>query len=194
VDVEQLPFTGDLLSLEKTFACTMQRRGRNAARNEGFSETDSPRALIVSTRRTRRAVLIRRTLPAANNAKAVPQSCCRTESTAVRIHPSGRQRLVAVEPRGLYQARDRSGALARAQATGEQQPALPPMPTSCSMSMRRKTRAPRWSTSPGNDTVVTRGVDQVVLVRDETAALAAVAAPASATRRYVPLPALLAKD
>lgn len=43
-------------------------------------------------------------------------------------------------------------------------------------------------------TAVTRGVDQVVLVGDEPAALAAIAAPASATRRYVSLPLLLAKD
>jgi hypothetical protein len=62
--------------------------------------------------------------------------------------------------------------------------------------MRRKTRAPRWSTSPGNDTVVTRGVDQVVLVGDEPAALAAIAAPASTPcrYRYLSLPDLLAKD
>ena len=40
-------------------------------------------------------------------------------------------------------------------------------------------------------TAVTRGVDQVVLVGDEQAALAAIRAPASAARRHIGLPSLL---
>lgn len=40
-------------------------------------------------------------------------------------------------------------------------------------------------------TAVTRGVEQVVLVGDRDAALAAIKAPASATRRFVSLPKLL---
>jgi exodeoxyribonuclease V alpha subunit len=42
-------------------------------------------------------------------------------------------------------------------------------------------------------TAVTRGVRQVVLVGDEQAALAAIRAPATATRRYTTLPALLSE-
>jgi len=40
-------------------------------------------------------------------------------------------------------------------------------------------------------TAVTRGIEQVVLVGDEAAALAAILAPASAERRHITLPALL---
>jgi exodeoxyribonuclease V alpha subunit len=42
-------------------------------------------------------------------------------------------------------------------------------------------------------TAVTRGVEQVVLVGDENVALAAIKEPATATRRYTTLPALLCK-
>lgn len=41
-------------------------------------------------------------------------------------------------------------------------------------------------------TAVTRGVEQVVLIGDESAALEAIRAPASATRRHIALPNLLA--
>jgi exodeoxyribonuclease V alpha subunit len=40
-------------------------------------------------------------------------------------------------------------------------------------------------------TAVTRGIEQVVLVGDEAAAMAAILAPASAERRHITLPALL---
>ena len=47
---------------------------------------------LVSTRRTRLAVSLRRRRPAASDAAATPQSCCRAASAAVRAHPSDTRR------------------------------------------------------------------------------------------------------
>ncbi len=52
-----------------------------------YTRTELVLGTAVSTRRTRLAVSLRRRRPAASDAAATPQSCCRAASAAVRAHP-----------------------------------------------------------------------------------------------------------